>query len=277
MEGRIPFSFTNFITNQELSGPFYISPDIFHTQITEYSLLTFHEWALSSFLSSSKTFLIVIMLDLSNFLVTSKRIGALWITSPVLFQLRRFLIYSGNQFVQDPLCVIALQNWCLICWGLLLSGSRSVLGNASNRSNLLRLTIRFSLGTWFQATERLVRSLPGWTSSSRLEKESVNMDRDWQGFNNHQILYILNILAIFKASVYLKILLGHRLVGNCPWENRGLASYKCQWMTKWTRLHHNPLQVYSRPCCTVLHPLSCMQSNKSAVRTLFLVPSKPLR
>ena len=43
MEGRIPFSFTNFITNQELSGPFYISPDIFHTQITEYSLLTFHE------------------------------------------------------------------------------------------------------------------------------------------------------------------------------------------------------------------------------------------
>ena len=43
MEGRIPPSFTNFITNQELSGPFYISPDIYHTQITEYSLLTFYE------------------------------------------------------------------------------------------------------------------------------------------------------------------------------------------------------------------------------------------
>ena len=43
MEGRIPFSFTNFITTQELSGPFYISPDIYHTQITEYSLLTFYE------------------------------------------------------------------------------------------------------------------------------------------------------------------------------------------------------------------------------------------
>ena len=42
MEGRIPFSFTNFITTPELSGPFYISPDIYHTQITEYSLLTFH-------------------------------------------------------------------------------------------------------------------------------------------------------------------------------------------------------------------------------------------
>ena len=43
MESRIPFSFTNFITNQESSGPFYISPDILHTQITEYSLLTFQE------------------------------------------------------------------------------------------------------------------------------------------------------------------------------------------------------------------------------------------
>ena len=43
MDGRIPFSFTNFITTQELSGPFYISPDIYHTQITEYSLLTIYE------------------------------------------------------------------------------------------------------------------------------------------------------------------------------------------------------------------------------------------
>ena len=43
MNGRIPFSFTNFITTQELSGPFYISPNIYHSQITEYSLLTFQE------------------------------------------------------------------------------------------------------------------------------------------------------------------------------------------------------------------------------------------
>ena len=42
MDGRIPFSFTNY-TTQELSSPFDISPDIFHTQITEYSLLTFQE------------------------------------------------------------------------------------------------------------------------------------------------------------------------------------------------------------------------------------------
>ena len=38
VEGRIPSSFTNFITTPELSGPLYISPGIYHSQITEYSL-----------------------------------------------------------------------------------------------------------------------------------------------------------------------------------------------------------------------------------------------
>ena len=33
-------SLTNFITTTELSGPFYISPDIYHTQVTEYLLET---------------------------------------------------------------------------------------------------------------------------------------------------------------------------------------------------------------------------------------------
>ena len=37
---KIVRSFTNFITTLELSGPLYISPDIYHTQITEYSLKT---------------------------------------------------------------------------------------------------------------------------------------------------------------------------------------------------------------------------------------------
>ena len=36
---RILCSFTDFITTPELSGPLYISPDIYHTQITEYSLV----------------------------------------------------------------------------------------------------------------------------------------------------------------------------------------------------------------------------------------------
>ena len=43
LEGMIPCSFTNFITTPELSGPLYISPDFYHTQITEYSLLTIKE------------------------------------------------------------------------------------------------------------------------------------------------------------------------------------------------------------------------------------------
>ena len=48
MEGRIAPSFTNFITTQELSSSFYISPDIYRTQITEYSLQTLQRWALFS-------------------------------------------------------------------------------------------------------------------------------------------------------------------------------------------------------------------------------------
>ena len=42
VEDRILCSFTNFITTPELSGPLYISPDIYHTQITEYSLETIY-------------------------------------------------------------------------------------------------------------------------------------------------------------------------------------------------------------------------------------------
>ena len=38
VEGRFPYFFTNFITTPELSGPLYISPDIYHSQITEYCL-----------------------------------------------------------------------------------------------------------------------------------------------------------------------------------------------------------------------------------------------
>ena len=52
VEDRIPCSFTDFITTPELSGLLYISPDIYHTQITEYSLETIFlhnhsQWALS--------------------------------------------------------------------------------------------------------------------------------------------------------------------------------------------------------------------------------------
>ena len=38
MEGRILCSFTNFITTPEFSDSLYISPGVYHSQITEYSL-----------------------------------------------------------------------------------------------------------------------------------------------------------------------------------------------------------------------------------------------
>ena len=38
VQDEILCSFTHFITTQELSGPLYISPDIYYTQITEHSL-----------------------------------------------------------------------------------------------------------------------------------------------------------------------------------------------------------------------------------------------
>ena len=39
-EDRIPPYFTNFITTPEFSGPLYISPDVYHAQITEFLLQT---------------------------------------------------------------------------------------------------------------------------------------------------------------------------------------------------------------------------------------------
>ena len=42
VKGRIPF-FTNFTTTPELSGPLYITPDIYHNQITEILLKKIHQ------------------------------------------------------------------------------------------------------------------------------------------------------------------------------------------------------------------------------------------
>ena len=45
MEDGIPVSFTNFVTSPELSGPLHISPVVYHTQITQYSLQSIYQWA----------------------------------------------------------------------------------------------------------------------------------------------------------------------------------------------------------------------------------------
>ena len=59
---QIPCSFTNFITTPDLSGPFHVSTDVYHTQITEYG-----HWrqmlSVSSFFSASHIFLTAILLD----------------------------------------------------------------------------------------------------------------------------------------------------------------------------------------------------------------------
>ena len=88
---------------------------------------------MSSFLSASKIFLIVTLLDspcLSN--TPSVCAGALRNTFPMLFQLKIFLIYS-DQFVLNPLVITTPQNYYLIRWRLLLSGFRSVLVNATDK------------------------------------------------------------------------------------------------------------------------------------------------
>ena len=92
--GGIPFSFTNFITVQEFSGPLYISPDIYHTQITEYTGDNLSNWqslSVSSFFSASIIFLIVILLDPPPFTFTmafSFPTGVLENIFPVLFPLQ---------------------------------------------------------------------------------------------------------------------------------------------------------------------------------------------
>ena len=117
VEGRIFYSFTNFITSLDLSGPLYISPDIYHTQITEYLLETilqrYDSRFVSSFLSASKVFLIAILLDIvqpahpQSIVLTSGQTGPLGSTFPVLFRCIGFLIYS-DQYIQTSSCVYVM-------------------------------------------------------------------------------------------------------------------------------------------------------------------------
>ena len=164
MEGRIPFSFFYLYYNPRVIRSLLYQPG--YLPYPNCRIFTADTLCVSSVLCSlfRKDLSNVIMLDLTHFLVPSKRTWALSITSPMLFQLKIFLIYS-NHFIQDPLYPITLKNLCLICWRLLLSSLRSVLKNATDSLKPLRLTTRFALGAWFRATKRFVRSLLGWTSS----------------------------------------------------------------------------------------------------------------
>ena len=132
---RIPCSFTNFITTPDLSGPFYIGTDIYHTQITEYSLGTIlHNYSPWALFSLHRNFLIVILLDPIDLIWSWT--GLLGSTFPVLFQLNWFFIYS-DQFLRmsSYVPVIFPKNWGLIRWKLLLSGFKSVFVNVATDSS----------------------------------------------------------------------------------------------------------------------------------------------
>ena len=135
----VPNLFTNFIITPELSGPFYISSNIYHTQITEYSLETIFLRHNSQWVpfSSLNVFLIAILLvrHPSIFIIAiSVRTGPLGSTFPMLFRLKWFFIYS-DQSLQNYLLVNvpmkAPKN--LIPWRLFLNGFRSVLVNAIDK------------------------------------------------------------------------------------------------------------------------------------------------
>ena len=137
VKGRIPYSFTKFLTTPELSGPFYISPDNYHTRITEYLLRINYRWALVSLQRTSPNCYPLAPPQAFPFRGT----GASGNTFPVLFQLDWFFIYS-DQFFHKTLYVYVLPSnpqsslsRCLICWRLLLSGFRSALVNTSDRLN----------------------------------------------------------------------------------------------------------------------------------------------
>ena len=96
MKGRVLCSFTYFITTPELSGPLYISPDIYHTQITEYLLEKIKSVSFFQVLSASNTFLIVVLLEAPfSFSIRTRPIGN---TFAVLFQLKRFLSTPISSF-----------------------------------------------------------------------------------------------------------------------------------------------------------------------------------
>ena len=199
MMDRIPFSFTNFITTPQLSGPFYISPEIYHTQITEYSLLTLSEWALFSLLSP------VIIKDLPNcYYVRSRQFSCdveknwsfmdhLSHTLPTekIFDLLRQSIRSGSLTRHCPAELVFDMLRVIIKW---LEVSFRTCNRKLETNNPI---CSRDLVPSDRATCTIASRVNSVSSGN-----SVNLDRHWRGFHNHQILYIWNISAIFKASAY---------------------------------------------------------------------------
>ena len=152
VEGIIPCFFTNFITSPELSGPLYISPDIYHTQISEYLL-----WAFSLCINQFPY-----CYSVRHYYCDQIPDRSLWehlsraLTTKMIFcQLR---LINSDLLIRDYSPSLMLDTLEIIIKWLQVSVSECDWQTP-------RIKISICAGTWFRATERLVRSLPGWTSS----------------------------------------------------------------------------------------------------------------
>ena len=154
MAGEIPPSFTNFMTTPELSNSLYISPDIYHTQITEYLLNEAHlRWALFSLCIEHCPDCYSVRPFYRNESLWDHLSRAL--PTEMIFGLLRSI--RSERLIHDDYMLDTLE--IIIKW-LQVSVSEWNWQPSQTKIDLC-------LGTWSRATERLVRSLPGWTSSTQ--------------------------------------------------------------------------------------------------------------
>ena len=187
VEGGIPCSFTNFITTPELSGPLYISPDIYHTQITEYSLKTnflrnYSRWAsLSLYIEHFPSPNCYNFVRPSSFSCSVKRDWSFMEHLPRALPTENdFSSTSINSFGMPCTWLLSKTyawytgSYYQVAWGLCL--------NECNRQRQIPSDCFFFLciGTWFRATGRLVRAFQGWNSSTQKKYHHLWLNTfDW--------------------------------------------------------------------------------------------------
>ena len=166
MKDRIFPSFTAFTTTPGILGPLYISPDVYHTQITEYSLETkfrHHNnfrWALFS--ANRLVVLIAIVLDLLPLALAIVFFRGLVLCGPPFLPTEMILSTPVNSFT-------GAFTWWQLKIDPRLTITKWLEVSVSIYDHEPQLKPDLCLGTWFWATEWLVRSLDlrtlsKWTS-----------------------------------------------------------------------------------------------------------------
>ena len=160
-KNKIPCSFTDFITAPELSGPLHISSNIYHTQITEYSLETifqhnYSQWAFFLFTerlpncySVSSSPFYRCHCGISPYWAFTEHISHALPTEMIFYLLQSipsgsFVDVSGSQYE----LIMTLE--IIIKWLQVSVSECNRQTPHTKKSNL------YLLGTWFRATERLV-------------------------------------------------------------------------------------------------------------------------